>query len=415
MSEHLVIRLHSADADHASWVVVDESGAQITTPVSGVPSSVGDAARNRRVVLLAPADVVLRTAADIPVRGQAKILQALPFAMEEQLADDIDDLHFAIGRRDDDAAVPVAAVRREHMDAWTEMLREAQLEPVAIYSECDGVDSIPGTAVLLLETTQACFRNDRGELSVADPDNIATLLRLWLSNHDGDVQPHLIVYADQAVSEATLVELEGLRPDLQSLDIKILADGALPRLAAQVTVNGGINLMQGDYVKRSDLARYWPAWRVAAALLLGLGVAAAGATLAEIWHLDRRAAQLQTAIEQAFRYTFPGAREIRGTRAELQSRLRALGQASDSEPSFFLDALQVVSRAILQGGSNSRLEGLDYRSGVMELRVRVPNVETLDRIEKVIDGAEGMQAEIQSANADDGEVLGRLRLEVSGA
>ena len=415
MSEHLIIRLDSADADHASWVVVDESGAQITTPVSGAPSTVGDAARNRRVILLVPADAVLRTAANIPVKGQAKILQALPFAMEEQLADDIEELHFAVGRRDDDGTVPVAVVRRKHMDAWTALLADAQLEPAAIYSECDGVDSIPGTAVLLLETARACFRNDRGELSVADPDNIATLLRLWLSNHDGDAPPHLVVYADEAAPEATLVELEGLRPDLQSLDIKILADGALPRLAAQTTVNGGVNLMQGGYARRSDLARYWPAWRMAAALLVGLGVAAAGATLAEIWQLDRRATQLQTAIEQAFRYTFPGAREVRGTRAELQSRLRALGEASDAEPGFFLDALQVVSRAILQGGASSRLEGLDYRSGVMELRVRVPNVETLDRIEKVIDATEGMQAEIQSANADDGEVLGRLRLEVTGA
>jgi len=40
----------------------------------------------------------------VPVKAGAKLQQLLPYALEEHLADDIDDLHFAIGRRAGEAS-----------------------------------------------------------------------------------------------------------------------------------------------------------------------------------------------------------------------------------------------------------------------------------------------------------------------
>ena len=36
---------------------------------------------------------------ELPAKAGAKLAQMVPYALEEQLAEDIDDLHFAIGRR----------------------------------------------------------------------------------------------------------------------------------------------------------------------------------------------------------------------------------------------------------------------------------------------------------------------------
>jgi general secretion pathway protein L len=54
------------------------------------------------------------------VRGTAKILRALPFALEEQIAEDIEALHFAAGRPAPDGSIPAAAVDREQLEGWLE-------------------------------------------------------------------------------------------------------------------------------------------------------------------------------------------------------------------------------------------------------------------------------------------------------
>ena len=69
-------------------------------------------ARERTVIALVPAAEALTTTVNIPVRGAAKLLATLPFALEDQLAEDVEKLHFASESRRKDGQVPVAVVAR---------------------------------------------------------------------------------------------------------------------------------------------------------------------------------------------------------------------------------------------------------------------------------------------------------------
>jgi general secretion pathway protein L len=418
MAELLVIRMLATEAERAEWVVVDDQGALLEPGGQAALPDLPLRANNRRVVLLAPALEVLLTHASVPVRGKQKIQQALPFAMEEQLAEDVESLHFAAGQRDANDALAVAVINRQLVEDWRERLGGAGIAANAAYSEAEGLDRIPGTAVLLIENDTASLRDPDGSLASTDLDGLETLLALWLARSDDDVdtQPHLLVY--QAGTELSLEVtevLEGLQPRLQGLEIRALGESALARLAANLAVAPGINLLQGNYAKRSNLSRYWPAWRLAAALLAAVLVVAVAGLAAENWRLARRADALQQSVEQAFRYTFPDVRTIRDPRAQLQSRLRSLGQNDAAgNGAEFLDVLQQVARAV-NDSDGTRLEGIDYRSGTLELRLRAPNVEVLDRIQRDIAAAGGLSAEIQSANAEDDGVMGRLRISTAGA
>ncbi len=98
MSESLVIRLDAAARGTASWVAVDDTGALLGTIGSGALAQAAAAAGARQVVVLVPAVDVLRARASVPLRSGPRLLQALPFALEDQLAEDVDSLHFAAGR-----------------------------------------------------------------------------------------------------------------------------------------------------------------------------------------------------------------------------------------------------------------------------------------------------------------------------
>jgi type II secretory pathway component PulL len=97
--------------------------------------------------------------------------------------------------------------------------------------------------------------------------------------------------------------------------------------------------------------------------------------------------------------------------------LRQLGNdVSGADQSEFLDILASVAAAVSQSTEkDSKLEAINYRSGIMELRVLVPNVEALDTIQKAIAKDGGLSAEIQSANPQGDKVLGRLQVKNLGA
>ena len=416
MAELLVIREGSA-ADEVEWLVVDDQGALVEPADRASLPALARRASNRRVVLLVPALDVLLTRVALPVRGKQKILQALPFAMEEQLAEDVEALHFAAGDRDSDERLRVAVVRRDRIEAWRTRLAQAGLEANAAYCEAEGLDRIDGTAVLMVEADVVSLRTPDGGLASTDLEGFETLIELWLAgrgNSENETLPNLLVYVAGDMPASLQASLDAFQPRLQSIEVRALAEGPLPRLAANLAVAPGINLLQGAFSRRSNLGRFWPAWRVAALLLAGVLVAAIASVAAESWRLGRRAEALQQSVEQAFRYTFPDVRQIRDPRAQMESRLRALGGGGEAAGTEFLDALTQVARAV-GGAEGTRLEGIDYRSGTLELRLRAPSVEVLDKIQRDIASGGGFEAEIQSANADKDAVLGRLRIRTAGA
>jgi len=70
--------------------------------------------------------------------------------------------------------------------------------------------------------------------------------------------------------------------------------------------------------------------------------------------------------------------------------------------------LKAVAEATKSAGP-VRIEGVNFRSGTLELRLRVASVEILDSIQQKVVKA-GLEAQIQSANASGGEVVGRLQI-----
>jgi general secretion pathway protein L len=101
MTETLVIRLRASEDAPASWLIVDANGARSGNLQSGPISDALALSQARRTVVILPASDVTLARPDLPpVRGAARIVQAVPYALEEQLASDLENLHFAIGHRD---------------------------------------------------------------------------------------------------------------------------------------------------------------------------------------------------------------------------------------------------------------------------------------------------------------------------
>jgi len=83
------------------------------------------------IVVWTPASETLLVRARLPTRSAAKIAQALPFALEEQLIDPPEKLHFAF-TQEADGALAVAVTRKERMEGWLAALVAAGLAPARL-------------------------------------------------------------------------------------------------------------------------------------------------------------------------------------------------------------------------------------------------------------------------------------------
>src|SRR5262249_41322418 len=147
----------------ATGVTVDARGHPSGPPQSGPLSLAAPRAVGRRICVLVPGTDVLLAEPEVPMKAGTKLQQVVPYALEEQLADDIDDLHFAIGKRAADSQrTPVAVIRRSLMEEWLTQLKSSGLEPESMYTESDLLPQNPGQAVALLEEDVVVVRPPLG-------------------------------------------------------------------------------------------------------------------------------------------------------------------------------------------------------------------------------------------------------------
>jgi general secretion pathway protein L len=409
MTETLVIRLRAADDAPASWLIVDGNGARSGPVQSGPIADALSLAQGRRTLVVLPAAEVTLAEPDLPpVRGASRVAQAVPFALEEHLATDLENLHFAVGARNPAvSATPVAIVSRSVLDRWQQQWDAAGIHPEAAYAESSLIPSAPNATVFAL---------DEGTLHVKRPGAVAFALdavvlpaaldlALAPATEGGE---HVTFYATTAEYEANQAVIEGLRTRTATLQVKLLPDGLLPLLAAQLPSARPVNLLQGVYAPPSSFGSQLKQWRLPAALAAATLLVFVGVQGFKLWQLHQAEKRLDAEIAQTFQSILPG-QPVVDPRAQVQGVLARAGGGQGA----LLPAVSLLAQAIAQSPS-TRVEGMNYRAGVLELRLVAPNIEALDGIRQAM-SSRGATVELQSTNPRDQQVEGRLQVRLGAA
>jgi general secretion pathway protein L len=418
MAEYLVIRMPAEPDAAANWIAVDSNGTRISAPVTGPLAEAARDVGNREVIVLVPAAVVLSMTADIPVKRGPKLLAALPFALEEQVADDVDDLHFAAGVRGENGLLPVAVVSHALMQDWLGRLEEADITPARVIPENHGLARIPGTLSVLVAEDQVMF-NDGADnefvlqhVKPSDALAVAGALNDDLGD-EAENTGHLLVYCEPSDEQRFEHDWIALRHELSSVDINLLPDGVLPRLAVTVASGRGINLLQGRYGVKTEVATLFRPWRYAAILLLSLGVLGLAGKGVDYYRLSQEEATLKAQFHELYREMRPqDNREIVDPVSIVNSIRRGTGGPSAAQ--VFLPSLQELSVAMQQNES-ADIEAISYRAGVIDVRLTAPDVATLDSIQKIVSSSGRFTASIQSTDQVGDKVSSRIQIREVGA
>ncbi len=419
MAELFVLRLGRRPDRQVGWLVADDDGTRRGPPAAGTLEEAAAGVQGRPVIVLAPATESLTMSVDLPIRSGPRLLAALPYALEEQVATNVESMHFAAGDKRESGRRPVAAIARATLDEWLELLDEVGIQPWKVVPENYGLARIPGTMSVLIEDDCVMF-NDGEDLEFsldgAKPSD-ALVASGHLEEHSDDAPPeqsgHLVVYCSAADEERLSHDWIALRHELHSVDINLLPDGALPRLAVTVASGAGVNLLQGRYGPKADYGSWLRPWRRAAILLVTLVIAGFGAKGADYWRLTKEEAALKAQFASAFQEIRPGSSgDILDPVAAVNSIKRSFG-TSTATP-VFLASLGELAAAVTSNESVD-VEAVSYRAGVIDVRITSPDVETVGNIQKAVSASGQFTASIQSSDRVGDRINSRIQIREAGS
>lgn len=398
MSQFLVLRL----ADPVTWIITDAGGGRIGPVSTGDLADAAPLAAERPLVVIAPGASVTFAQPELPVKSGARLAQIVPYAMEELLAGEVEQFHFAVGRTDAEGRTLVAAVRRDELRGWMDALKSAGLDPQSLVPEPLCVPDNPGKIVAVIDAGHLFVRAP-GVLPVAlDAEPLTEAFALaGLEGEDRHVQ----LYVSQEDWQHSREMIEALREVTGSLDLQLLPDGALPLLAAGSVRSDTLSLLQGEFSRRTGWRAEWQRWRIAAFLALAALALHIGVRGYDLIRLRAEEQRLDVSVEQAVRIALPDVERIVDARAQIEQRLAGGGAA---DPQGLLARLAAVGGA-MSGATGPTIESLGWRNGSLQLQMIAADTDALARFAQALT-ARGLTADVESTTPGENGVSAQINV-----
>ena len=361
------------------------AGAQADLPVQWVVEGVSEplpfidaqAQLAGSWTLVLPVEAVTACAVSLPTRKARWLRQALPFAVEELLAEDVELMHLALGEQLADGRHRVFAVRRSWLAGW---LALCPIAPQAIAVDADLLPG-PGTALLSL--------HDRWLLGGEGVTRMALQASDWPQLSPLCGQPQTAWCAPQQPAPHPVDDVMPVYEPFVWLSQQPLRT----------------NLAQGEFAVQGSNGQ-WQRWRPAVALLGMWLVLQWGFNLAQGWHLQRQADEYAAASAALYKELFPQDSKLVNLRAQFDQHLQSDAGSGQTR---LLGLLAQISGAVAAEGGQVQISQVDFSEvrGDLAMQVQAAGFAELERLRERLQDS-GLLVQLGSASREGAGVSARV-------
>jgi len=398
MRTTLICRLHE-NQQQMTWALFDtkqnyiDSGTQLVTQPLPQPPQ----------VILLPTTAFLVTQMSIPSKKKQKIIQAVPYLLEEQLIDEVENLHFVLGERDTEThLLTVAVIAQQQLQKYLEILQPINLKSVICTLDIFAVPKpIEGWGLLLLENCVLIRTQNSG---FAIESHCLSLILQSIAQ----LPSQITVFGNAAkIDNSVMTELYGL-------GIPIIEENQ-PQDEVEWWQRGLkssklINVLQGLYRPVNQAVIVWRPWRLTVFLLLILIIVTITTQIITLQQLENQRQQLNHQIETLYQNTFPEARKIVNPKAQMEQQLAALRLKTVSyhKKNDFLTLLTQFSPFLSQL-PNLQLKRIDYLNTYFDISLATTHLQALDQLKQSLQVI-NLQLEIKTVTSHNNKVEAQLRI-----
>jgi general secretion pathway protein L len=356
VTERLIIRLATKASQTNHWLIWSDSENEIIA--SGEVGSaeqlnlLTEKAQQRTVICLLPGvDVYIKA---IAINGvfNRQIQQALPYLVEEELASDVDALHFSVIAKQT-GLLHVAICDKQKIAMWLSWLEAAQINCKQFIPEGLALPYAEGKWQALQLENEWIVRENQDIAWSCEQSMLELLLEVKLENNP----------AQQIESYSPLPE--------SVIGQWSYNDALLPmELLSKGTLNNKINLLTGEFKTKKESNGLLEKWRLPAIFTLVLFVFLMLNLYMKNAQIEKQALLVEQQVEVIYSKAFPLQNKLKYSRIKKMLKSMLVGLSGGAEESGFLSMLNELLPAFV---NNPELEvtSLKFDSKKLEMRISV--------------------------------------------
>lgn len=388
--------------NHVEWLSYASDGAlrSGSTTLDEVAAEIGGAP----LVVVVPITAVSVAQVTLPPVKRAQQRQSALYALEDQLIDDVEELHAALGERDSNGQLPLIIARRGRIVEWLELLAIHHLRPQQLLVDALLLPCHDGEWSLLWEDDGIRLRSGPHR---AFGFEHGAWHELWprLLSAAGEYPPKRLQLFDGRTHQEEPLPVAELLP---AMEVAYQPNKGGLRWIAPDAASSAINLLQERFSRREQWGQLLRPWRPAAVLLLLWLTLQISIALLDLRSQHQEEARLDQQMEQLYRATFPEARKVVDARLQMEQRLSALKGSSGG----FIKLVSSAAPALKS--ANARLKQMRYQNGALDIELSLADMASLDALRSAL-VASGLQVEIGNTATQEGRLESHLTLHGGGA
>lgn len=379
------------------------------------------------IEIILPASEVLLTKVTVPSKSKKRIMQALPFLLDENLVNHIDKQYFALGQINSDQC-NIAIVENFIIEIIFNQFKALSLPVSTIYSEIFLLPWSPDKWSLGFLRNRVLIRTGAQSGLAVNVHNIDFVFRLLLNNAMPDetddsenkkahlkteqqnsktgIPDAIIIYAQEntegieklsSVADEFLIETEIKKDSL----LKLALSKTTAKDVKQSSDISGINLLQGKY-HAAQFKQVKIPFLKTLSVFFGFWLISQIFFMAYQWTSNNNELNsLDSELEALYFTTFPDSKRLIDVRSQAESQLKQLKRNASSNSSFF-SLLGLVGEEI-QRNRDIKINSLRFNDGVLQLDV-VSRGFVFNKLKSALQNKHGLIVEEKSSSRIAGEV-----------
>ncbi len=412
MSETLLIHYNINEAQQATWSFCNAAG-ELTGKIStGSLTELSEIAADHPAIVLLNSQCLHINQLQLPTQNMQKLLKAVPYAIEEFIADDIDNFHFVVAKNKHDNATSVVGINRDTLKNIIRVFQDANINIEKI---------IPDALCLAAESKQwVCLNYKNTSYLQTDITNGMVvsheLLPYVLSNKLQDeslARPEkILLFCEQENTTAfDALKAENIFDD--DIEINNIVYNAHPLVVFCGNYKQAIplNLLQHEFKPKRKTSGYWQHWRLAASLAAIWLVLHLGLTGFQHAQLKQENIVTKARIEKIYKKAFPQSRKIINPRVQMEQKLKELKGSAGNSSKGLLFLLAESFGTLTHDKQNITLQSLTFRNNRMDIGLEGSNLQAIENLNKNLNSNKKIKSEIVSSSSEKDKVKGNLRIE----